>query len=181
MRLADVEAMCAATGVQLASATMRELRDERARLQQVEAQISFVRRQVQGRVDLLDAALRTRSDGAAAADEQLELLLAALPELMNRRTVTRRGASPSQRTTRVVPDPELLDELEERCGGELSHLLDLDDDALGALAGNLTDHERRISDVRRRLHARIDALQAEITDRYRDGRASADQTIAALG
>jgi hypothetical protein len=41
----------------------------------------------------------------------------------------------------------------------------------------MRDFENDLSALRRRLHERIDALQAEIGRRYRDGEASVDSLL----
>ena len=62
----------------------------------------------------------------------------------------------------------------------LAHLADLpsvDDATLQAMADQLTDFEQRVSGYRRDLFERIDALQAEITRRYKTGEASVDTLL----
>ena len=53
-------------------------------------------------------------------------------------------------------------------------------DELRSLAGRLTVIEQRISDERRILHERIDALQAQIVSRYKTGEATVDGLLARL-
>ena len=75
-------------------------------------------------------------------------------------------------------DAALLDELDALLGnGRLSEVTEMDDAALAALARQLTSFELRVSDQRREFFEIIDALQAEITRRYRDGEASVDAIL----
>ncbi len=46
------------------------------------------------------------------------------------------------------------------------------------LAGRLEAIETRVSADRRALHERIDALQAELVDRHKSGRASVDGLLS---
>ena len=61
---------------------------------------------------------------------------------------------------------------------EIGTLADLDLDALNDIAGRLEVIERRVSAERRALHERIDALQAELVDRHKTGRASVDGLLS---
>jgi hypothetical protein len=70
------------------------------------------------------------------------------------------------------PPLELEAELDEIVGADdLVGLTDLSDAELQEVADRLVTFERAISDQRRRVHERIDTLQAEIARRYRDGEA----------
>ena len=59
----------------------------------------------------------------------------------------------------------------------LSSLPDLDDAEVHALRDDLDRFEQEVSARRRDLHQRIDALQAEITRRYRTGEASVETLL----
>ena len=56
-------------------------------------------------------------------------------------------------------------------------LTDVADDQLAAMVEGLSDYEHAVSARRRALHERIDALQAEITRRYRTGEASVESLL----
>ncbi len=77
---------------------------------------------------------------------------------------------------------ELPPELEAELDGivEAGHLADLpsvDDDRLHAMTDELAAFERKVSQHRQDLFERIDALQAEITRRYKTGEASVDTLL----
>jgi hypothetical protein len=57
---------------------------------------------------------------------------------------------------------------------EIGRLSDLPREQLQDLSAQLSVIERRISTVRRALHERIDALQAEVVERHKTGQATVD-------
>ena len=75
-------------------------------------------------------------------------------------------------------DAELGAEYEQLVGdGRVARATDLDDAELAQLLEQLRELERRVSSQRHEYHARIDALQAELTRRYRTGEASVDTLL----
>jgi hypothetical protein len=152
-------------------AEVRALRDG---AQQVEGGLSFVRRMVHGRLDIVGAELERRRQGGDPAD--LSDLIAQLPDLLAERDRSA-GApprSPRRLEVAAVPD-ELAAELDEIVDIDaLADLRGLDTDALTATADRLVDFERWVSERRRTVQDRLDRLQAEIARRYRDGEASVD-------
>ena len=80
----------------------------------------------------------------------------------------------------LAPAPGELDtsELDAVAGPSvLGDLPRLPDDRLARLVEDLSAHEAELSARRRALHERIDALQAEITRRYRTGEASVESLL----
>lgn len=145
-----------------------ELRERRARCESVEAALSFRRRLLHGHLDLLRAEVQRRDvDGG---DGPVTGLLDSLRPEGPGPASTR---SPSHQ--RFDPGAELLD-LEE-ADPVSADLPDLDDDALRARGEELVAMERRLSEQRRDVLARLDAIQDEIVRRYRDGEASIDQIL----
>lgn len=152
---------------------VRAMRDECA---EVETGLSYQRRLVQGPLDLVRHELSRRAGGEGRAD--LATVLASLPEVL---ADGPRGSGTGRLSSALEPtvvDEAFAAELAELTGdGVTGRVDDLDDDELRALAERLADVERRISERRRRYHGQIDALQAEITRRYRDGEASVDALL----
>jgi hypothetical protein len=75
-------------------------------------------------------------------------------------------------------DPELGAAYEELIGdGRVARAADLGDDELAQLLEQLRGLERRVSSQRHDYHERIDALQAELTRRYRTGEATVDALL----
>lgn len=156
---------------EVSSRSVDELRALRARCEAHEEAVSYVRRLLHGRLDILRAELQQRrehGDGAAAD------LLASLPSILATDPVT----PPSRRAVRAtrlrVPETAapLLQRVEEVAGPVvLSGLGGMDLAALGEVVGRLEDLERELSIVRKQLFDRIDALRDELAARYKDGRA----------
>ncbi|MGH9223104.1 MAG: hypothetical protein ACRD2W_04815 [Acidimicrobiales bacterium] len=148
----------------LASLDDAELRSRRHESQQVEAKLSYLRRLVQGRLDIVSAEIDRRATGGTGGD--LSDLVARLPEILADRV---RAPGPGRMPTNLVPpdDEDLTVELDEVSGpGALGALPDLPDAELRAVAGRLRDLEQRVSSQRRQVFDVIDALQAELTGRY---------------
>ena len=156
--------------------TTDEVRAMRAECQALEAQVSYVRRLTQGRLDIVDAELDRRREGRPPSD--LAELVAALPDTLGRH-LTAPGSGRRPTTIEPIePDPTLVDPLDRI----------LDVDALGALPSRSDDDlaevrtalaavEADLSARRRSLFERLDALSAEITRRYRTGEASVESLL----
>lgn len=161
----------------LGGLTERALEDVRARrdcAQRVEGGLSFVRRMVHGRLDIVGAELTRRREGGDPSD--LSDLIARLPDLLADPDRAPGGPTRSPRMLEVgaVPD-DVAAELDDIVDLDaLADLPALDTEALGALAGRLVDFERWVSDRRRIVQDRLDQLQAEIARRYRVGEATVD-------
>jgi hypothetical protein len=149
------------------TASTADVRRLRAGCEAAEEAISYVRRLLQGRLDILRAELARRSSDAAGD------LLAALPSILSADAV---ATDPLQaRATRLRVPPAVaelqaaLDALVDEA--DLDRLDQRDDEALIALVRGLAAEEQRLSELRRALFVRIDALRDELADRYKDGRA----------
>lgn len=150
-----------------ASLDLGELRAERTRLQHDEDAVSYVRRVAQGRLDLVRAERRHRSEGGHLDVSQgLTAILAGQ---------VGGGSSRPPRTTHVPEGHPLLAELEQRCERlRFDELVELSDEALLTLEAELSGFEHDCSAMRRTLFIRIDALTADLVRRYRDGAATVD-------
>lgn len=165
----DPELLDGLTGWPLDS--VRALRDE---AQQVEGGLSYVRRMVQGRLDIVGAELKRRREGGDPGD--LSGLIAQLPELLAdpQRSSAAAPRSPRSLEVGAVPD-ELAAQLDQIVDVDvLADLRSLDDEALIATAGRVVDFEEWVSERRHTVQGVHDALQAEIVRRYRDGEATVD-------
>jgi hypothetical protein len=159
----------------LSERPMDEIRTMRGECQEIETGLSLLRRVVQGRLDIVGLELAQRNEGGSG---ELTDIIARLPEVLSDRT---RSEGPGRLPTLLAPaegDPELEARLDEIAPpGRLAGPDSLSDDELRRMAGELEAFEHEVSARRRELFERIDALQAEITRRYREGEASVDSLL----
>ena len=154
---------------------VRTLRDEG---REVEGGLSYVRRMVQGRLDIVGAELKRRREGGDPGD--LSDLIAQLPDLLAdpQRSSDLAPRSPRSLDVGAVSD-ELAAQLDQIVAVDaLSDLRSLDDEALAATVSRVVDFEHWVSERRLKVQAVFDALQAEIVRRYRDGEATVDGLLA---
>jgi hypothetical protein len=145
-------------------AELRAMRDD---CREEEAHLSFARRVLQGRLDIVRAVVARRSgeDGQAGQGNLLE----GLPQIL---------ADEPQGPTPVV-DAHVVPVLDDPGTGggrrsedalvldaSLGRLPDLPDGELLSLVERLSAEERRVSDLRRRVLDALDTLQAELVRRY---------------
>lgn len=150
-----------------------DLRSFRYQAGQVEGDVSMVRRIAQGRLDIIGHEVQRRqgSTDIAALDD----LLYDLPDILA--DPSEAGAARSGRAVEINDPGVTAADLGARLDavispGELSGVGDLSDERLNESFSNVSAIEQELSDIRRRLHDRIDAVQQEIGRRYRDGEAS---------
>ncbi|MDQ4097397.1 MAG: aerial mycelium formation protein [Actinomycetota bacterium] len=147
----------------LAGLDASALRARRAETQDVEAKLSYLRRLVQGRLDIVRAELDRRAGGKGG---DLSDLVEQLPQILADRS---RAPGPGRMPTNLAPpeDDDLTAELDAISGPNgLGSLPDLSEDELRTVVSRLADLERRVSTQRRAVFDVIDTLQAEITRRY---------------
>ncbi len=158
----------------LAEISLAEVRARRADVEQEEVDISYLRRLVQGRVDIIRAELARRSEGAEGS------LLADLPHILGD---AERG-TPHGLGRHAAVEPSRADEHRRRveqlvADVDLSDVTARTDDELQATLGLLTDAEAELSAKRHALHDVLDRCSGEIARRYRDGEADVSDLLAA--
>lgn len=147
----------------LGEADISEIRERRDTAEDVEAQISYYRRLIHGRMDLLAFELKRRRG------EEERTLMEALPEILSMGLVL--GDTPNLKHIDVMPPlpsttgRRLIDKIME--DGVLTQLPDLADDEVAEALERLSEVESALSSQRRELHNVIDRLQAEIVARFR--------------
>jgi hypothetical protein len=152
-----------------------ELRERRSTLDELDTELSYYRRMLHGRMDLLAFELRRRSG------EETRSLVEALPQILAQ------GVGGTHRS----PIPKELPLEPPDAGGEerhpvdtilqddfLAHLPTIEDDELIAIQATLTDAERIVSRERRNVYDVYDVINAELTRRYREGLADAGDLLA---
>jgi hypothetical protein len=155
----------------LPSRPIEEIRVLRDECKAVEDTVSYLRRMIQGRLDIVAADLRRRAEGGSPVD--LEALVGQLPDILSDRV--QGGGTGRLPTGLIQPDDEDLTVDLDRVAGPdtIGHLPDLSDEAVADLARSIGELEREASDRRRALFARIDALTGELARRYGSGEADA--------
>jgi anti-sigma-K factor RsiG len=156
----------------LDSIDIDELRSRRREAEQEEADLSYVRRMLQGRMDILRAELARRSGGGDT--KIVEHLSQVLSD-------TSRNDHGLGRFLRV--EPSRVDEHRRAVEQVIADVGvsevegHSDDDIRGAL-GRLEEFEHAVSEDRHQVQRVMDALTAEVAGRYKSGAASVDDLLA---
>jgi hypothetical protein len=158
---------------------LSEVRARRGECQEVEVALSYARRMVQGRLDIIHSEIERRSGGGGPSDaSQL------VDRLKDGEMLADHARPPGFGRLPTLMEPgdesvEFLAEADELAHHEaLSALPDLTDEEVRSLGDELERIERTLSDRRRNVFDRIDALQAEIVRRYKSGAATADSLLS---
>jgi hypothetical protein len=182
-----------------------ELRTLRRDAQRDEADLSYVRRLLQGRIDILRAELARRGGLRAPSATSGAPLVSGLGTSPGLRAAGGRGASSGSGGASVVDRlAEILTDAPARHRSSARHvtvgtpygeeyrrlaadmlaeveLSDLEartDDELGAGMGRLVRYEQQVSRRRQHLQRTADDCSAEIARRYREGEAQVDDLLA---
>jgi hypothetical protein len=155
---------------------IEEVRAKREECRRIEDALSYVRRQVQGRLDIVAAEVSRRAEGKPPSDATS--LIEQLPQILGHNV----QAPGLGRLPTSLEPPEELGRLTTELEGilhftSLTGLSEISDDDLSHLVDRLTDYERTVSDRRRALHDHLDALQAEIVRRYKTGEVSVESLL----
>lgn len=152
--------------------SLDDLRAQRAELQHADDAVSYVRRLVQARLDMVTEEQQRRLSGGHLN------VVEDLPAVLGRH-LTGGPARPPRPTDEASEHPLAiaLDELCSDLGAD--RISELSDEELAQVSSGLEQFEHARSHERQELFARLDALSAELVRRYRDGEASVDGLLAA--
>lgn len=155
------------------SLTLADLRKRRDDAEQEETDLSYLRRLIQGRIDILRAELARRSGEGSGS------LLADLPQILGE-SGPRTAPRGLGRHTNV--EPSRADEHRRYVEAlvadvDLSDVSARTDEELRSALGVFEREESDLSDKRRRIFAVLDACSAEVTRRYRDGEADVSDLL----
>lgn len=145
-----------------------ELRDRIREVKRDEEQVSYERRMLHGRIDVVRSEILARIDrraGVSTTDEDpLQDLVRRLSDAL-----THTGPPPiDEELARFGSDEDVSGELDEETLDELPELATLADGELTHLVRVLTAREQRTSARRQELHRELDRLRAEHVARLQE-------------
>jgi hypothetical protein len=188
----------------LADAPVAEIRDRRDQCRRVEDLVSFLRRVIQGQLDLIHAEIEMRGSGSGGDDGRL---VHDLPSILAGTSTAGGGVehastswSSGHQGASLLAIPAVSDmfgEYEDLAPADIAAVIAPDlvkttfqngtlpganlgsysDAELRQVMESLGEHEARLSAERRILHEQIDTLQAMIVERYKSGAADADSLL----
>jgi hypothetical protein len=160
----------------LTALPMDEVRRRRDLADEVETGVSYLRRLLQGRADIVRAEQDRRRAGEPAGD--LADLVDRLPYILGDNV---HAPGVGRLPTLIAPgemDPGLKNRLDSIISmAALADLPHASDAKLAAMAADLEDFEREVSKTRRSMHVVLDRLKEEIVRRYRTGEANVDDLL----
>jgi hypothetical protein len=154
--------------------SLDELRERRQVCDSLDTELSYYRRLLHGRMDLLAFELRRRRG------EETRSLIEALPDILAGAEAGTPAISSGRAVPVTLPDlPADGKRIIDRVLGDdfLARLPSLDDGELEEIQEVLTRTELDVSEQRRRVYEAYETLQAELTRRYRDGLADVDELL----
>lgn len=144
------------------SESMIEIRIRRNDCREEETVLSFERRLLHGRIDILRAELERRAGDTRSLIERLPSILSDEGPQSSRGGYPTEDPildfdRPQRRVERLVSDDTL------------AKMTSLTPDEIETIIASLTEAEREVSDVRRTVQRVLDSVNAEIARRYRSG------------
>lgn len=159
----------------LENVALDDLRDRRRLCDAVDTELSYYRRLLHGRMDLLAFEMRRRSG------EETRSLIEALPEIL---ADTGGGNGPGELPAKplTIEAPELPDtgrrDIDRVLEDDfLAHLPTLGDEEVENIQAMLAETESEISAQRRMVYDAYEQIQSELSRRYRQGLADVDELL----
>ncbi len=152
----------------LGDRSMGELRAMREECREGENELSFERRLVQARVDILAAELERRAGG------EPDDLVQRLPQILKPGGAAYDGPLPARAPDFSIPrNVDVPRRRVEEIVGEqtLARLPTVQTEEIKGIIASLAEHEKMLSARRKRVHEVLDAIQAEVVRRYTSGEA----------
>lgn len=159
----------------LANVTLDDLRDRRHLCDVVDTELSYYRRLLHGRMDLLAFEMRRRSG------EETRSLIEALPEILADSEGGFNEELPARSLPIEAPDIPLtgrrdIDRVLE--DDFLAHLPTIETSEIEQIQTLLAETEAAISTQRRTVYDAYERIQSELSRRYRDGLADVDELLS---
>jgi hypothetical protein len=159
----------------LAEAPLADVRAMRGEAEQEEVDLSYVRRLVQGRIDIVRAELARRAGGGEGS--LVDTLVDVLTDQGTRGPARGMGRHATVEPSRLDAHQRYVEALVADV--DLSDTTARTEEELERAQSLLEAEEQAISAKRRQVQGVLDALQAEITRRYRDGEADVSALLNA--
>ena len=142
---------------------LRSMRDD---CEAFEVELSYARRLLQAKLDIIRHALERRIDGGAS---NIEALIVKLPSILSDEGPP--GAGQRFQKILLPKAAENQRRLVERLASEstLANIDDLSSDDLDQIVERLAEAETRTSTERRHVQQILDAIHAELVRRYKEG------------
>lgn len=153
--------------------SLPELRERRHEAEQEEADLSFLRRMLHGRMAIVQAEIARRSPDSEAGSVVDDLSSILGDEQRSTRglgrhiTVEPSRVDEHRRGVEAIVADATLSDVGARSDAELADALE-----------RLSAHEREVSEVRREVQQVMDQLSQELGGRYRDGKAVVEDLLA---
>jgi hypothetical protein len=147
-----------------ASMSTTDLRSRRDEVRELEAEFSYARRLLQGKIDILAAELKRRSEGGEAG---MGDLVSRLPSILA--DEPRSGGATRLLESDLPRNAGKFRRYTERLATGLAHIETSTPEELAAMVTELGAEERKVSEDRRRAQKIIDGLNAELVRRYQKG------------
>lgn len=149
----------------LATIPTSKLRELRGECEEIEAEISFTRRLLHGKLDIVRHELTRR---AAGGDRDIETLVERLPAILGDGSPGARG----RHMRLLIPrNADSQRRLVDRIASEatLAHIDDLSVQQLSEIMTRLAQAESETSEERKKVQGAIDRLRGELVRRYQEG------------
>lgn len=146
----------------LADADLDDLRERRDDAEQEEVDLSYVRRLIQGRIDIAEAERRRRSSGGEGSiiDQLVDILTD------DNATTTGSGRYLDAEPSRVDEHRRVVERVV--ADARISDVGALSDDQLSGVLKVLREHEEHVSGLRRKVQTVVDTLSEAIGRRMAD-------------
>jgi hypothetical protein len=155
---------------------IEEVRLRRRHASELEADLSYLRRLVQGRLDILLDESRRRGSGVSG---DLSSLVRRLPEILGERV---HGPGAGRRPMLLVARDADAERVQRRDlivdAEQLATLSELSDGDLQSKLTALARLEQEVSADRRAIHGVIDRLEEELVRRYKTGEATVEGLLS---
>ena len=158
----------------LGQAPLEEVRALRAEAEQEEVDLSYIRRMLQGRIDILRAEVERRG---GQTDVALLDRLASILADEHRAPARGLGRHSTLEPSRAAEHRRYVEQLVH--DADLSDVPTRSDDQLAEALEALVSEEAKLSGKRREVQAVMDVCSAEITRRYREGEADVANLLPA--